>query len=703
MLFIESSSMLYQYTTAFYKSTLIWIMLPVILGFWSCTPEILPNPTAVKGILDAGTHVDEDLVALYLDGEWEFYPNQLLSPKELKSVSTTLTMPSPGLWNQHQQAQHIKYATYRLRIVNHYLPHVISIRNHQIFSAFRLYLNGREIMANGVVADNAAGEIPSFHPRTVSVYSTADTLDFVLQVSNHHYRTGGIAESFLVGKVNTLLRSNLSATGLDFFLLGSLLIMAIYYLSLFFVLRKDSSSLYFSILILVSIIRIMVTGQRLLFYIMPQLSWEVMLRLEFGTFFIAPVFFILFFNAVYREEIKIWVVNTVMAVSVVFTLLVVFTPVRFFSQALVLYQVYIIWLAASILWWLLKAIRNKKEGALVLLLGVVILMSVLVHDLVIEYSSLRNTHLFPAGIFLFILCQSYVLNKRFATINKENRNLWEELDFKNKNLEHLVIERTMELQKQKDLLQHTNRELEQKRIGIENQTRMMEDINDMLEKEKEKTDRLLLNVLPRHIAQELKLFGKSLAHSYPRATVMFIDFVDFSNLAENLSPSQLLDVLHVYFAGFDDITRKYNLEKIKTIGDAYMCAGGLNDQASSRDITNTILAGLEMSLFVKAQKEENMIHETPWFECRIGIHTGPVIAGVVGKSKFAFDIWGSTVNVSKRMEAACEPGKVNISECTWNYIKDEFICQSRGIIQMKHQRDMMMFYVETQNPNYIPR
>lgn len=679
------------------------MMLPAVLGLWSCSPTTDPNPKAVKGILDAGAYLDEDIVALYLDGEWEFYPNQLLSPREIKSVSTTQTFPSPALWNQYKQAQHVKYATYRLRIVNHYLPHVISIRNHQIFSAFRLFLNGTEVMVNGVVADNTAEEVPSYHPRTVSVYSTADTLDFVLQVSNHHYRTGGIAESFLVGKVNTLLRRNLATTGLDFFLLGSLLIMAIYYMSLFFVLRKDISSLYFSILILISIVRIMVTGQRLLFYIMPQLSWEVMLRLEFGTFFIAPVFFILFFNAIYREEVKIWVVNTVMAVSAVFTLLALLTPVQFFSQALVLYQLYIAWLAASMLWWLIKAIRNKKEGAVVLMLGVIILMGSMAHDLAIEYSNLRSNHLFPAGIFLFILCQSYVLNKRFATINKENQSLWEELDFKNKNLEHLVIERTMELQQQKDLLQQTNRELEQKRKGIENQTRLMEDINDMLEKEKEKTDRLLLNVLPRHIAHELKLFGKSLAHSYPKVSVMFIDFVDFSDLAENLSPSQLLEVLHFYFAGFDDITRKYNLEKIKTIGDAYMCAGGLNDHASERDVRNTILAGLEMSLFVKTQKEENMVLDKPWFDCRIGIHTGPVIAGVVGKSKFAFDIWGSTVNVSKRMEAACEPGKVNISESTWNYIKDEFICHSRGVIFMKHQRDMKMFFVESIHPDYTPR
>jgi class 3 adenylate cyclase len=659
-------------------------------------------PTAKDGILDARRVIFDELESVYLDGEWEFYPNLLLSPEEVKQIKSNETHIVPGYWKPHDTGK-IKYATYRLRVINHELPSVFSIRNHEIYSAFRLFINDIEVLKNGTVSHGKVTEVPYYQPRTVSVHSTNDTLDLVLQVSNHHYHRGGIAESFIIGKAESLLRNNIMGSGFQFFLLGSLLIMAIYYLSLFFALKKELSSLYFSIFIFVSILRILVTGQRLLFFIIPSLPWEIMVKLEYGSFYIAPIFFILFFNAVYREEVKIYVVNLVIAISGLFTLMVIFTPVSLFSYTLPIYQGYISILGLAMMYWLLKASQNKKEGALVLLLGMTILFATMLHDMAYSYTSLRGGELFSTGIFIFIFCQSYVLTIKFSLINKENQALWEELDDKSQNLEQLVKVRTQELEKQKDLLQKTNMELEQKKSSMQNQSRIMEDINELLEKEKEKSDQLLLNVLPLHIANELKLFGKSLAHSYPQVSVLFVDFVGFSELSETLHPADLLKELHFYFAGFDDIARKYNLEKIKTIGDAYMCAGGLHEDANERDVKNTVMAALEINLFVQSHKDEKQTFGDPCFDSRIGVHTGPVIAGVVGKSKFSFDIWGATVNIASRMEAACEPGRVNVSEFTYNYIKDDFNCHSRGIITMKHKKNMQMFFVDGPKKNYNPR
>ncbi len=669
----------------------IWIL--VLFMACSCAESESERFVANAGILD-GLHISAS-TCIYLDGEWDFYPNVLLTPLEVNQLSSTQTMESPGLWKSIPQGNSIRFATYRLRLINHQLPAVFSIRNHQIYSAFTLYLNGEKVLANGAVSSTKEMEVPGYHPRTVSVHSNADTLDFVLQISNHHFRDGGIAESLVIGEAESLMRKNLGSAGFYFFLLGSLLIMAIYYLSLFVVLKKEQSSLYFSIFIFISILRILVTGQKILFFIFPSLSWEVMLRLEYSSFYIAPIFFILFFNAIYREEVKIYVVNMVMAISGVFTLLAIFTPVNFFTNTLLFYQIYLTLLGIALISWLIKALQHKKEGAEVLLLGIVILFITLLHDMAFVYGHIRGVELFPAGIFILILCQSYVLTIKFADINKENQALWEELDFKNQNLEQLVKKRTMELEKQKDLLQITNTELEQQKHTMQNQSRIMEDINELLEKEKEKTDQLLLNVLPKHIANELKLFGKSLAHNYPQVSVLFVDFVGFSDVSENLPADALLKELHFYFTGFDDITRKYNLEKIKTIGDSYMCAGGLHEDANERDVKNTVMAALEINMFVQAHHAEQQAMGQEGFDCRIGIHTGPVIAGVVGKTKFSFDIWGPTVNIAKRMESACEPGKVNVSEFTYQYIKNDFICRSRGIITMKHKKNMQMFFVES--------
>jgi adenylate cyclase len=680
--------------------SLIWVVILFLLG--SCTFHSSINPVAKDGILDVRRVIFDDSESIYLDGEWDFYPNLLLSPEEVKQIKSTEFHLVPGFWKS-QDAGKIRYATYRLQIINHELPSVFSIRNHEIYSAFRLFVNGIEVMKNGTVSHGKVTEVPSYQPKTVSVHSATDTLDLVLQVSNHHYHRGGITESFVIGRAESLLRNNITGSGFEFFLLGSLLILALYYLSLFFALKKEQSSLYFSIFIFISILRILVTGQKLLFFIFPNLLWEIMIKLEYASFYIAPIFFILFFNAVYREEVKIYIVNVVIAISGLFTLMVVFTPVSFFSYTLPIYQAYITILGIAMLYWLIKAYKNKKEGALILLVGITILFATLLHDMAFSYSSLRGGELFSTGIFIFIFCQSYVLTIKFSLINKENQELWEELDYKSQNLEQLVKVRTQELEKQKDLLQVTNMELEQKKSSMQNQSRIMEDINELLEKEKEKSDQLLLNVLPVHIANELKLFGKSLAHSYPQVSVLFVDFVGFSELSELLHPADLLKELHFYFAGFDDIARKYNLEKIKTIGDAYMCAGGLHEDANERDVKNTVMAALEINLFVQSHKDEKQSFGDPCFDCRIGIHTGPVIAGVVGKSKFSFDIWGATVNIASRMESACEPGKVNVSEFTYNYIKDDFNCQSRGIITMKHKKNMQMFFVDGPKKTYNPR
>lgn len=670
------------------------LIVAVVLLQFSCSSSSSQYPKAENGILDAEHLFSHQEASLYLDGEWDFYPNELISPSEIQQHTTALTIGSPAFWPQELAEERINYATYRLRVVNHNLPSVFSIRNHQMFSAFRLYLNGEEVLANGKVGVSREEEEPCYHPKTVSVHSVADTLEFVLHVSNYNYRKGGVAESIIIGQVSSLLRNNLARSGFDFFLAGSLLIMAIYYFGLFFVLRKEKSSLFFSIFIFISIIRLLVTGQRLLLFIFPGMSWESMLRLEYGTFYLAPVFFILFFNAVFREEVKIYIVNIVMAISGFFTLLVVVTPVNFFSATLPFYQIYTSVLAVALIFWIGKARKDGKEGALVLLLGIVILFISLLHDMIYVYGSLRGSEIFPVGLFLFILCQSYVLSIRFSLINKENQELWDELDYKNQNLEQLVKARTRELWKQKKILEKTNLELEKQKETMIDQGQTMEFINELLEKEKEKTDKLLLNVLPQQIADELKLHGKSIAHSYPQVSVLFVDFVKFSELSESIPPSDLLEELHFYFASFDDIAKKFNLEKIKTIGDAYMCAGGLHEQADERDVRNTVLAGLEIQSFILAHREEKEATGEVWFDCRVGIHTGPVIAGVVGKSKFAFDIWGPTVNVAKRMEAACEPNKVNISEFTWKFIRDEFDYVSRGIITMKHKRNMQMFYVK---------
>jgi class 3 adenylate cyclase len=224
-------------------------------------------------------------------------------------------------------------------------------------------------------------------------------------------------------------------------------------------------------------------------------------------------------------------------------------------------------------------------------------------------------------------------------------------------------------------------------------TKILEQQNRLVEAERERSDELLLNILPASIAAELKEKGKAQARQYKEATVLFSDFKNFTSIAEQLTPDELVQELDKCFKGFDFILEQYpDVEKIKTIGDAYMCASGLNDRANLPN--NMVKAALEMQAFLEEQKQERQRIGKPYFEARIGIHTGPVVAGVVGVKKFAYDIWGDTVNTAARVEANSLPGKVNISETTYGKIKYQFECTYRGKVEAKNKGMIEMYFVE---------
>lgn len=211
-----------------------------------------------------------------------------------------------------------------------------------------------------------------------------------------------------------------------------------------------------------------------------------------------------------------------------------------------------------------------------------------------------------------------------------------------------------------------------------------------ISREKKKSESLLLNILPAETAMELKRNGKVDAIKFDQVTVLFTDFVQFSKLAEQVEPEQLVKSIDYYFKEFDQITTKHGLEKIKTIGDSYMCASGL-PTANKMHARNAINAAKEMNELVcnELNALDGLIH----FEIRIGIHSGPVVAGIVGIKKWQYDIWGDTVNIASRMEAMSKPGRINLSETTYQEIKDEFTCEYRGEIEVKNRGILKMYFL----------
>jgi class 3 adenylate cyclase len=212
-----------------------------------------------------------------------------------------------------------------------------------------------------------------------------------------------------------------------------------------------------------------------------------------------------------------------------------------------------------------------------------------------------------------------------------------------------------------------------------------------ISKEKEISESLLHNILPEEVANELRLKGYSEAREFEHVTILFTDFKGFTEISEHLSPAELVSEIDTCFKAFDAIVTHYGIEKIKTIGDAYMAVGGLPDPegVSPSDVVN---AGIEMQEFVIQRNEERTLMELPAFEMRVGIHTGPVVAGIVGIKKFQYDIWGDTVNTASRMESSCDVGQVNISESTYLLVREQFDCVYRGEIEVKGKGEVKMYF-----------
>ena len=231
-------------------------------------------------------------------------------------------------------------------------------------------------------------------------------------------------------------------------------------------------------------------------------------------------------------------------------------------------------------------------------------------------------------------------------------------------------------------------------FGLYRRYKYIRKTRDIIQREKSRSDELLLNILPEETAEELKNHGRVSAKKFESVSVLFADFVGFTSYSEKMSPEDLVKTVDYYFSRFDQAAEKYGLEKIKTMGDCYMCAGGLPFPTEDHAVKMVRFAQEILEIVL-----QDGYTEVTGFKIRLGVHTGPVVAGVVGTKKFAYDIWGDTVNIASRMESASEPGKINVSENTYQLIRDDFECEFRGMIDVKNKGMMKMYFIKNPNPD----
>ena len=620
-------------------------------------------PKAVKGYLDL-SHGDFDKRKhVKLDGEWLFYWSRLLSPQEVSGASGSAEyLAVPSSWHDHEVAGQplpdFGYATYSLTVKLPAAHGPLAIKIPSAASAYTLWVNNELIASNGIVSGKRDSSKPQFVPVVRVLNSNDSLLHVVVQVSNYFHSRGGLWESITIGNAQKMVDGDRYKTAYDYIVTGGLIILFIYHFLIFFLRRSEYTAVAVGLTCLAMALQLIFTGERVMYKLIPSFNVHLGLRIEYFSVFMIVFCVGLFQWLLFTKDFSIRVLTAIGIITIVEFGLIFFTKPQFFTSQLTIDQ--IIWALADVyfLFVLIRAMINKRTFATFIFVIYLLMTLAFANDFLYEHQLINTFFTGPFIILLFIRLQAFLVAHKITNAFRNIEVLAGELNTANVNLEQKVYQRTKQLADAK-----------------------------------KKSDDLLSSVLPVYIADELKKKGNFHARVHEHVTVMVTDFKDFNNMSRQLSAVELIEELDTCFKAFDDILSSYNVEKIKSFGDSYLAATGL-DKSDHFHAERMVHAALEIRDFVNERKKELGPRA---FDIRIGIHSGAVIAGIVGARKLSYDIWGDTVNFASQMEETCVPGAINISETTFALIKDSFTCTFEGGIVCRNGQKLDRYYVVARN------
>ncbi len=411
-------------------------------------------PGAEKGFLDLSDWNFEKQEPVPLVGEWEFYWKQQLSPEELADVSEApFFITLPRLWNnldfQGTKLGGTGFATFRLKIKLADTDKVLGLKILDLNTAGRLFINGKLAMESGVAGTDSKSTRPFLSPQTVEFKSESEILELVLHVSNYHDRIGGVRIPILLGSGTQVVELKNKALAFEFLLFGSILIMALYHLGLYILRRKGTSALYFSLFCFLIALRTILTGERYLMTMFPDLNWHFAVKAEILCFYLAIPAFSMFVKTVFSWKFSRKVIRIVQVVSYLFCLVVVVTPLRYGTWTLPVFQLFTLLVILYVIYVIVLSILKGQEGAIIFALGFFALFLTTANDILYDLEVLNTGFWVPFGVFIFIFSQAFLLSVRFSKAFQRVEVLSEELGEKSEELSR----KNVELQQHKDTLE----------------------------------------------------------------------------------------------------------------------------------------------------------------------------------------------------------------------------------------------------------
>jgi len=378
-------------------------------------------PKAIKGILDLTDWNFKIDGAVDLSGEYEFYWKQQLLPSDF--IGPTLTQKTgfiqvPGFWKGYEingkEIHGEGYATYRLKILLHEKKEHLALKLLSINSAYTLFLNGQKVSSIGIAGKDRETTVPRYFPQIIACKIETNQIELILQISNFHHRRGGPWEVIRLGEEKGIQRIKENELGFDLFLFGSIFIMALYHLCLFTLKKKDRTFLYFSVFCFLVALRLLSTGERYIIHFFPNIPWEVLIKMEYLSFYLSVPAFILFVQSFFPQEISKRILHLIVTIGLAFSGIILFTTARIFSYTLPIYQILTIIITIYCLYVLIVASIRKRDGAFIFLLGFIVLAFSATNDMMHAETIIQTGYFAPLGLFIFIFSQAFLLSLRLT-------------------------------------------------------------------------------------------------------------------------------------------------------------------------------------------------------------------------------------------------------------------------------------------------